>query len=350
MRWMMLLGSLLLPLVTAANPIMTVVFSEVQVAPDSLERLELHPYSWAHGFPYDLGGAQVITRAGTAVVNSGVVFENESSYVVLDRSNLTGTFSLGDTGDLVRFVLGHDLETLSVAYPGNPYRSHERSFVPPAGMSAAVYQWWEGVYPDLYDVYTWYLDSTPTFGAANDDNAGGVFGTVRDDDSVGLAGATVTLSGPNGAFQMTTWSGYPSPYGRGYYFQKPTGPGRFWMSVTLPDYLPWSLAESLELGANELRQIDVVLVPDTVGVEEQAARTQVLQVAWRKREIIVHAAEPARAAVGVFGSDGRLVWQNLVVLERGANALALVPKPPAGVYLVSVRSGAAAFGRKVVIF
>lgn len=346
MRLMML--AVLLPLAATANPVMTVLFSEVQVAPDSLERIELFPYSGIGGFPYSLAGSRLVTRAGSAVVNSGVVFENESSYVVLDRSNLTGTFSLGDTGDLVRFVLNGEPETLSLVYPANPYRDPGRSLVPPAGMSSAVYQWWEGTYPDLYDVYTWYLDSTPTFGARNDDNAGGVFGTVMDDDSVGLAGATVTLSGPNGAFRMTTWSGYPWPYGLGYYFQKPTGPGRFQMSVTHPGYLPWAMPESLVLSTNELRQIDVVLSP--AGVEEQGEDVGALQAAWRGGRLVVNAPEPGRAEVSVFTSDGRLFWRRAAMLERGANALPAAPKPGAGVWFVSIRSPAAAVSRKVVVY
>lgn len=348
MRWTMLAGSLLLPLLAAANPVLLQVMSELQVAPDSQERIELFPYSGVSSFPYPLGGTTIRTNAGTAVINQGVQFDNESSYVVIDRSNTTGVFSLDDEADSI--ALEGPWGTGWLRYPGNPWRSNTRSLVPPVGMSSAVYHWREGIYPDLYDVYTWYLDSTPTFGAMNDDNAGGVFGTVMDDDSVGLAGATVTISGPNGAFTATTWSGPPWPFPRGRYDQKPTGPGRFWMTVTLPHYSPWSAAESLELGTNELRQIDVVLVPDSVGVEEQAAETRGPQVVWRKREVVVHASEPARAVVSMFGGDGRQVWREVVMLERGANRLAVMPRPATGVYLVSVRSASATVSRKLVIF
>uniref|UniRef100_A0A7C4CB40 Carboxypeptidase regulatory-like domain-containing protein n=1 Tax=candidate division WOR-3 bacterium TaxID=2052148 RepID=A0A7C4CB40_UNCW3 len=348
MRRIWLVGSLLLPLAAAANPVLLQVLSEFQTAPDSLERIELFPYSGISSFPYPLGGTQVITNAGTAVINPGVQFDNESSYVVINRTNTTGTFALGDIADSI--ALEGPTITGSLTYPGNPWRNHLRAFAPPAGMSSAIHKWREIVLPDTYYVFTWYLDSTPTFGARNDDNGGGVYGMVRDEDSTALAGATVTLAGPRGAFVATTSSGPPSPHPRGYYDQKPTGPGRFQMTVTLAHYRPWTMAESLELGVNELRQIDVVLAPDSVGIAERPEAAGFLQAGWREGRLVVFAPEPGPAVVNIFTGDGRRNRSERMLLRRGANPLAVVPTPAPGVYFVSVRSGAAAVRSKVVVY
>jgi hypothetical protein len=95
-----------LAVISMANPVMPVILSEIQASPDSCEFIELHVYN---GSQFDLSGATLTTNVGTAVVDSGVYLSLDG-YVVLDSTNTSGTFSLGDTADSI---------TLAI-----PYQSH----------------------------------------------------------------------------------------------------------------------------------------------------------------------------------------------------------------------------------
>jgi len=120
--------------ISLANPILERVYlSEFQTSPDSLERIELVPVLDPSRYPFEIGGAQIVTNAGTATIDSGVCFETPYSLVVVDSTNTTGTFSLGDDSDDIRLYVPCDNDTLSfsVRYPANPHWNREGSWVPP---------------------------------------------------------------------------------------------------------------------------------------------------------------------------------------------------------------------------
>ena len=83
----------------AANPIFESCFSEIQTAPDSLERVEVHDYSGYLPLPLDLYGWQLVTSAGVCTVQAHVLLEDSTSYAILDRTNLGPAFTLGDEHD-----------------------------------------------------------------------------------------------------------------------------------------------------------------------------------------------------------------------------------------------------------
>ncbi|MBM3323410.1 lamin tail domain-containing protein, partial [candidate division WOR-3 bacterium] len=126
---------LFVPGLCPANPVAEYFLSEIQVAPDSLERIEVHMYTRERPFPVDLSGWQVVTSSCTATVNDGIVLEDSNSYVVLSRENLTGPFSLpDDSGEIELWSPGGG--------PMDWYEYGRYNWAPPAGMSATTHSYW----------------------------------------------------------------------------------------------------------------------------------------------------------------------------------------------------------------
>jgi hypothetical protein len=235
-------AAFLIALVAAstANPFLDYVeISEFETAPQGLERIELHGVFPFYPLPFDIGGSQIITSAGKAIVDSGVCFDTWPYIVVLDSTNTTGAFGLGDDSDCIRVLLPDSLLCISdVGYP-TPYGV---SWAPPSGASAS-----------LYETYSrhWYIDLSPTFGKVNDDDGGGITGFVGDQDSA-LNGATVHITSVYGWGTVTVGTHHDSLYGSGYFELKPTGPGRFEVTVECAGYLPYTYPESVQLAPNEV--------------------------------------------------------------------------------------------------
>lgn len=211
--------ALLLGVVTvaAANPILASFFSEIQVAPDSLERIEINPRVF--GVPYDLSGCTLVTNAGRAVVAPGTIIYSDTQYLVLDRHNLTGPFHLGDSSDHIWLRGARGGDVWDLLYPSYYGGDASSCWTPPAGMSSALV--WTSD-----STVAWYTDATPTFGAPNDDSAGGIYGRVFDQDSHPVSQAWAQISGPYGG----AWSLPTGADGR-YWFH-PTGLGTFWVTAT----------------------------------------------------------------------------------------------------------------------
>ncbi|MCX6843476.1 MAG: T9SS type A sorting domain-containing protein [candidate division WOR-3 bacterium] len=335
---------IMLVAIAVANPVMTVVFSEIQTAPDSLERIELHMYSGLHG--YDLSGAQLITRAGTAVIDSGLAIGYDSTYVVIDRSNTTGVFSLGDDSDYVRLCIPGSYETLSVRYPANPFRAHDASWAPPFGASASILQWWEWQNGEWFDYYTWYVDETPTFGAANDDASGGICGYIRDDRGLPINGATVSISAAQGSVQMASRGVWFWP--DGYFEQKPTGPGTFTVTAECPDHLPGAYPDPIVLTPNELREITITL--DRVGMTEEAAdKASCVGLHQHGQTLVVTADRPGTAFVTVYDNLGRVRMSEKVTLVSGSSEVPLSGLQ-SGVYFAEARKGPYRSRVKVILW
>jgi hypothetical protein len=334
----------------AANPVAEWYISEVQVAPDSLERVELHFYSGSQ-CPVDLSGAHIITRAGTAVIDSGIVLDS-ANYVVIDRSNTSGTFSLADDSDCVRLVVPPDTwNEQSVTYPGNPNRNSANSWRPSAGQSTCLHTWGEYWPPmfDWVDVSTWYVDSTPTFGLPNDDDEGGISGFIFDNAGQPLSEATVTISAAQGAARMASAIQYYWP--AGYYEEIPTGPGVFFVTATKTGYLPGYYPDSIRLNTNERQDdIDIYLYP--LGLAEQAvAAGRVCPcISWCRDRLLIISDREGPACVRIVSEIGRVVWRQAVELRTGVNRLALNDRPTPGVYFATCKVAERTLRTKFVLF
>lgn len=337
-----------------ANPTMDVIqVSEFETAPESLQRIELYAVFRNRSLPFDLGGTRIVTNSGTAVVDSGVCFDTwPHNIVVLDSANTTGTFSLGVDSDWIRVqpLDSSNMYAYGVRYPANPHWSNEGSWVPPKDASASLYSW--VVYtppngdPEIF--YTWYIDLSPTFGAWNDDYGGGIWGSVYDQDS-GLSDATVRISSVYGygTSTMSTDDSWDT-YFAGYFEQKPTGPGRFVVTVECEGYLPYTYPETIELATNEERLLDICLTRAGVA-EEQMRGAQVVGLHQRGQRLVLNAVRPGIAAVTIYDNLGRVRISERVRLVSGTNEVAL-PSLGSGVYFASCGLGARMLKTKLVFY
>ncbi len=262
-----LVGAVLLLSCSGANPILETLVSEFQVAPDSAELIELHcNTSLQGGFPADLSGWAIQTGAGIALIDSGVVLETESSYVVIDRTNTAGTFSLDDSAGFVALLRpGGDTFEL-VRYPGDAGADRYETWTPPSGMSACLHCWTWG-WPDPILFLDWYIDSSPTPGYENDDGEAQICGTVRDRNLNPVEEAEVRISGTDG---YETFVSRPTFEGT---FQFHVGWGTFLVTAAKDGYLPGAYPESVTVHVDqEVHNIDIILYP--LGVEESPAARQ----------------------------------------------------------------------------
>jgi hypothetical protein len=240
--------------IAVANPVVEYFFSEIQVAPDSLERIELHMYTPERAYPVDLSGWSLTTSAGVAIIDSGTVLQDSDDFIIISRDNVSGPFALGDDSDNVLLEEGSSLR--------DNYSYGRYGWTPSAGMSVAIYTHWEGVWPDEYLVGDWYLDSTPTFDAPNDDHNGGIAGRVLDRYGQPLEHCWVRLQNAHGNGGVTCDS-------TGRYVMSPLGPGTYEVSAHSDStYLPAYYPEPCPIGVNGwLDSINMTMYP--AGVAEE---------------------------------------------------------------------------------
>lgn len=186
------------------------VIHEVQAAPDSLEKIELH---WAPAgigvYPetLNLGGTQIRTRAGTAFINSGIIL-TDSGYVVIDSTNTTGVFSLNAVTDTVKISIPGWWEDYVVIRNLPPYKSFATFNI--------VNRWGK-------QSLNRYIDDTPTFGYENNDWSS-ISGCVRDTSNQPISLAEVWATSPIGE----SWDWTDS---LGQYFLLGLGAGKYQVSV-----------------------------------------------------------------------------------------------------------------------
>lgn len=195
----------------SANPIVIEVINEFQVAPYDSERVELRYLQSAaldtlFTETFDLYNTEVLTPAGVAHVDTSI-FLTGMGQAVIDRSVVTGVFELPDDTGYVAVIFA-ELIGDSMFYPG-----HATTWccapAPPIDWSAAKFHCYAYVWDEYYLISDWYIDSTPTFDAPNDDYPGCfVSGYVYDIYSQPLAEACVTAVVVESSFSVFP----PLPY------------------------------------------------------------------------------------------------------------------------------------------
>jgi len=319
----------------SANPVVEYFFSEIQVAPDSLERIELHMYSNERPFPVDLSGWSLVTNAGTATIGCGTVLQDSNDFVIISRDNVSGPFALGDDSDNVRLEEGAGVL--------DNYSYGRYGWTPPADMSVAIYTHLEGVWPYEYLVGDWYIDSTPTFGTPNDDRYGGIAGRVLDRFGQPLENCWVRLENMHG-----NGGGYCDSTGR--YVMSPLGPGTYEVSARSDStYLPAYYPESVSIGVNGWCDgINMTMYP--AGVAEEPGRAMSKRfLLQRGRTLVLNADRPGTAVVTVYDNLGRARMSERVALVSGSNELTL-PSLRSGVYFVGCRFGERTLKTKLVLY
>ncbi|MBN2621420.1 T9SS type A sorting domain-containing protein [candidate division WOR-3 bacterium] len=167
----------------------------------------------------------IATPAGSAYVDTDITFPINVP-TVIDRSMLSGDFDLPDNKATV--WLYHSFWYLdSVKYPS------EQPLPPPYWSSSRFYCFaydstWS---PPWFFVEDWYLDSTPTFGAPNDDYPGcSVSGHVYDYLGAPLNAARVTARARQNWYTI---------FGPPYLFECCTTYTDTFGAYALTDLLPW---------------------------------------------------------------------------------------------------------------
>ena len=323
--------------ISIANPVVEYFFSEIQVAPDSLERIELHMYSNERPYPVDLSGWHLTTNAGTATLDSGTVLQDSMDFEVISHENVSGPFALGDDSDDIW------LEDPEHGGGDRYYWDGRYGWSPPADMSVAIYTHWEGVWPDEYLVGVWYLDSTPTFGAPNDDGGGGIAGRVLDRFGQPLENCWVRLQNAHGNGDVACDS-------TGRYVMSPLGPGTYQVSALSDStYLPAYYPESVSIGVNKWRD-SINMTMYSVGLAEgHPTAEQATSLHQRGRSLVLSAARPGTALVTVYDNLGRVRMSKEVALVVGKNELAL-PSLGSGIYFANCRFGGRTLNTKFVLY
>lgn len=192
MRKIFVIGVFFIPSILFANPVPAFIVDEFQVAPDSLERIELF---WNYLGDMILKGFRVVTSTGTAFVDSNTYHSEGDSFTVFSDSNTSGIFSFNDIQDSI-WVKDSESGYDRIQYYTCPFNGAYDSLpAPPIGCSSSLSKILLGF--SLYHMgyfysWDWYIDSTPTFGATNDDYPGcKISGKVFDKDSIPMEGISL---------------------------------------------------------------------------------------------------------------------------------------------------------------
>ncbi len=273
--------------ILSADPILAPYINEFQVSPDSLQKIEVAYYAGYQGII-------VITNTCSTYVDSPLISDE---FAVIDMENTYGILDLNDTCDTI-IVFFEDLWWAdTVIYPADCL------FAPEPYTSASMFEYY----------YDWYIDSTPTFGAENDDYPYcTISGAVFSSDSDPLEGAEV---------QALHW--YPSDclvdstdeYGK-YLF---TGllPGSYTLTASRSGYQPDTTRVST-YALCPVEEINFYLIP-VPGISETVteipAELLVYPNPFRERTVIslecinrVDAAVTrSQHSINIYDLTGRLV-------------------------------------------
>jgi len=176
-----------------ANPIITEIVNEFQIAPASSEQVEFRYFAYPAqdtviNDTIPLINIPIITPPGTSFVDINLYLPG-MGYVIINESILSGEFGLPDDSGFIDIPF---FEIHPIDYPQDVP-------TPPIYCSTAKFHCWYWFQELPYTWYIlmvdWYIDSTPTFGQPNDDYPGClVAGHVYDYNGQPLSNARVTAT------------------------------------------------------------------------------------------------------------------------------------------------------------
>jgi hypothetical protein len=282
----------------------------------------------------DLSGWQIISRACTLTVDSGVVIPDTGVYIVLDSNNLSGKLHLFPDSDHVTIVAGAE-SIDQMSYPGP--QTWGTCFSPPAGMSVAPHYYWTGQPGQEYLTRLWFVESLPTFGQPNPETAGSMSGRVFDGHGTGVPNAVVCMSGPEGSLTAVTLS--DGSYGFGW-----LGPGTFQVTAT-KDSQTGAYPDSVYVSQDHSPDsVNVTIY--SLGVAEKSR----VEMDWRGNRLRVSLPEPALADLRTVNIAGRVCGRLHEMLAAGETELHPLSALPSGVYFIQGRIGKEPVNRKAVVF
>jgi hypothetical protein len=202
-----------------ANPVFISYINEIQTAPESLQRIEIHTTPFP-GAGANLSGYWIKTRAGIATINQGTIIPY-TGFITIDSTNTSGIFHLNTITDTITIYSNNNYILQSVIFPAQPV-GEDLAPAPPFGGSVCLYRS-PYYYFIEWDKINWYIDSTPTFDEPNDDWSS-ISGTILNAQGQPASGLFVDASGQNG--DMCGFSDTA-----GHYDICGLGQGKYWLTV-----------------------------------------------------------------------------------------------------------------------
>jgi len=212
-----------------ANPIFVSFINEIQTAPESLQRIEIHTTPLP-GAGYNLGGYWIKTRAGIATINQGIIIPY-TGFITIDSTNTSGIFHLNAIADTITIYSNYNYPIQSVIFPAQLV-GWNKAPAPPYGGSICLYRSpYYSYYFNDWDRINWYIDSTPTFDEPND-NWSSISGTIFNAQGQPVSGLFVDARGPNGVMcGLSDNTGHYDIFG--------LGAGKYWLTVwVVQQYVP----------------------------------------------------------------------------------------------------------------
>ncbi|MEO0161110.1 MAG: carboxypeptidase regulatory-like domain-containing protein [candidate division WOR-3 bacterium] len=331
----------IMAIMLGANPIYEVIVNEFQVAPTDSERIEFRYFRSAsldtiYPDSFPLLNTQLFTPAGQSFIDTQIYLPG-MGYKVIDFSMLSGNFSLPDDTGFIKTRGGNFMALWdSIPYP-------QWAPTPPTHYSCAKFHFY---YYDLggYNLgWDWYLDSTPTFGADNDDYPGCLIsGHIYDASGNPLENARVIATATYYATIINT-----PPYYKtcttytavdGSYSIDSLLPWVYWVKASAPGYQTDSQLTGHVNWAHPCTNFNLYL---GVGVEERIGsnRDEKLKVFPNPfhRKLLIVTTQPTTKLM-LYDGAGRCILKKEKLLptthfEIDVNAL------PKGVYFIQTMNG-----------
>lgn len=311
-----------------ANPIIVTYINEVQANPPSLQRIELHEIPEESSTTLNLSGYQIKTRAGVAIINSGVILP-AGGYVTIDATNTSGVFQINPLCDTIIFRYNANSILDQVSWPYHP-AGWQKAPAPPLNGSIAMYRLnslWE-------NIMNWYIDSTPTFGSVNDDWSS-ISGTVTQSQGIPAINHIVYASGRTGASCGITNA-------LGQYTIQGLGADKYQISIYYNHYLVATHQDSIELGYNQhLTNINIIIPIGDIH-QPNHSRISVKQFGIKMTnksnlELSCLLQEPTQVIVHIYNLNGVLLKTfGYSQLPTGYHTINLPLNLQNGIYFVAV--------------
>ncbi|MBS4015640.1 MAG: T9SS type A sorting domain-containing protein [Candidatus Latescibacteria bacterium] len=337
------LGLLLYITFIWSNPVFVSFINEIQTLPLSEQRIEIHNTP-AFGGSTDLSGYWIKTRAGIANINPGIVLQY-NGFVTIDSTNTTGIFYINPDADTVEIYTNYDWLIQSVIFPGQPV-GWNKAPAPPYGGSISLYR--SPYYSNMYwDRINWYIDSTPTFNATND-NWSSISGSVYNLQGQPIAGLFIEAKGLDGVMCGLSDS-------IGHFHIPGLGFGKYWLTVwTHNNVLIGNYPDSVYLGYSE--HISITIYLPYGGIEQNPNVTLdnssvLIPNPFRQNSLISLALPYANTvSVRIYDSKGSLVTRLLEQkLGAGRHQVGLNKRLMPGVYFLDIKTDHETLTKKLIL-
>jgi hypothetical protein len=310
----------------AGNPIIERLLSEVSVNPDH-QFVELRHVGSME--PVDLWGWRMVTSLSECTLAHQLLY---NEFLVVDSAALAsgaigrGALRLNPLGDSVKLITDSGEVAETVHFPRYPTGDGSAPAPPIAG--SVAYVLFNGM---QYLSMNWYVDSTSTPGAENDDYST-IVGSVVGSGGETPDAAVVVVSGPCRGCHDELWRA--SSFGV-------VGLSAGAYEVSVRAYFPDTVCsmtypDSVTVGYDQVVSGINFVVPLAGVAEPTVDMVPEVNLQQHGRTLVLTAGRPGAALVTVCDNLGRVRMSEEIALAAGRNEAAL-PSLGSGVYFATCR-------------